>query len=122
MTVYSTQHAVQGQDRWTLIDLVGEVWANLKSCTMQEILSKSVDAPLQGQEFYELRLFEKPNQLGMRHGVGWTHAEWSEMDQQVMFEGEEVEYFWILEEAKERYAQRKAALALEGFIYSDMDW
>jgi hypothetical protein len=32
---------------------------------MQEVLSKTNDpkAPLQGQEFYELRLFEEPNQL-----------------------------------------------------------
>jgi hypothetical protein len=37
-------------------------------------------------------------------------------------ESEEVDYFWILDEAKERYAERRAALALRGFIYSDMDW
>jgi hypothetical protein len=34
--------------------------------TVQEILSKTADpnALLQGDEFYELRLFEEPNELG----------------------------------------------------------
>ncbi len=38
-----------------------------------------------------------------------------------MFEGEEVDYFWILAEAKQRYDERRLALAEEGFINSDMD-
>jgi hypothetical protein len=33
----------------------------------------------------------------------------------------EVDHFWSLEEAKRRYAERRQALALKGFIYSDMD-
>src|ERR1700723_1836581 len=124
MTDYRSQHPVREHDRSGLIDLFREVWTGSKSSTMQEILSKTIDpnAPLQGQEFYELRLFEEPNELGTRHCVGQTHAEWSEIDRQVMFDGEEFDYFWILEEAKKRYAERRSALALEGFIYSDMDW
>jgi hypothetical protein len=45
---------------------------------MQEILSRTDDpeAPLQGQEFYELRLFEEPNQLGTRHCVLQIHAQY----------------------------------------------
>jgi hypothetical protein len=39
-----------------------------------------------------------------------------------MFDGEEVDYFWILAEAKQRYIERKLALAEQGFIYSDTDW
>jgi len=34
---------------------------------------------------------------------------------------EEVEYFWILAQAKARYEERKRALAGKGFIYSTMD-
>jgi hypothetical protein len=91
---------------------------------MQEILSKTVDpsAPLQGQEFYELRLFEEPNQLGIRHGVLQIHAEWSDLRHDVLWESEEVDYYWILDEAKKRYAERRQALVERGFIYSDMDW
>jgi hypothetical protein len=90
---------------------------------MQEILSKTVDpnAPLQGQEFYELRLFEEANQLGTRHGVLQIHAVWKDANQDVVWDSEEVDYFWILDEAKQRYTERRAALAIMGFIYSDMD-
>ena len=62
------------------------------------------------------------NLLGIRYGAGQTHAEWSEIDRRVMFDGEEVDYFWILAEAKQRYIERKLALAEQGFIYSDTDW
>lgn len=90
---------------------------------MQEVLSNTSDptAPLRGQEFYELRMFESSNPLGTRYCVGQNHAEWSDIDRQVMFDGEDVDYFWILDEAKQRYAERKLALAAKGFIYSDMD-
>lgn len=33
------------------------------------------NAPLQGQEFYEMRLFEEDNPLGTRHGVLQIHAQ-----------------------------------------------
>jgi hypothetical protein len=91
---------------------------------MQEILSKTVDpnVPLQGQEFYEMRLFEEPNQLGTRHCVRQIHAAWSDKNHDVIWDSEEADYFWILDEAKKRYAERKSALAKMGFIYSDMDW
>ena len=90
---------------------------------MQELLSRTVDpkAPLQGQEFYELCLLEEANQLGTRYYVKQWHAEWSEIDQQIMFDGEEKDYFWILDDAKHRYAERRLALVAKGFIYSDMD-
>jgi hypothetical protein len=91
---------------------------------MQEILSRTNDpnTPLQGEEFYELRLFEEVNQLGTRHCVRQTHAQWSDLNHDVVWKGEEVDYFWILDEAKKRYAERKSALAKMGFIYSDIDW
>jgi hypothetical protein len=91
---------------------------------MQEVLSKTVDpnAPLEGQEFYELRLFEDDNPLGTRHGVLQIHAVWKDDIRGALWESEEVDYFWILDEAKKRYAERRLALARIGYVYSDMDW
>ena len=73
---------------------------------MQEVLSKTSDpkVPLRDQEFCTLRLFEQANQLGTRHCVGLSFGEWSDIDQTVMFGDEEVDYFWILDEAKKSYA------------------
>ena len=90
---------------------------------MQEVLSKTVDpgAPLRGQEFYELSLLDEANELGTLYRVRQAHAEWSEIDGQVMWDEEEHDYFWILDEAKRRYAERRLALTEKGFIYSDMD-
>jgi hypothetical protein len=131
MSDYRPKQPVREQDQLrrddpiieTRAKMSGDVWGFIRSCTMQEILSKTVDpdAPLQGQEFYDLRLFEEPNQLGTRHCVRQTHTKWSDSNFDVIWEGEEVDYFWTLDEAKTRYAERKAALAFEGFIYSDMD-
>ena len=91
--------------------------------TIQEVLSNTSDptAPLRGQEFYEANMFESGNSLGTRYCVGQNHAEWSDIDGQVIFDWEEVDYFWILDEAKQPYAERKLALAAKGFIHSDMD-
>ena len=91
---------------------------------MQEVLSKTADseAPLRGQEFYELSLLDEANELGTLYSVRQDHAEWSEIDGQVMWNQEEVEHFWILSEAKRRYAERRLALAEKGFIYSDLDF
>jgi hypothetical protein len=90
---------------------------------MQEVLSKTIDSkvPLRGQECYELSLLDEANDLGTRYCVRQAHAEWSEIDRQVMWNQEEVEHFWILNEAKRRYAERRLALAERGFFYSDMD-
>jgi hypothetical protein len=90
---------------------------------MQEVLSKTVDPEvlLRGQEFYELSLRDEANDLGTRYCVRQAHAEWSELDGQFMWNQEEVEHFWVLDEAKQRYAERRFDLAEKGFIYSDMD-
>ena len=90
---------------------------------MQEALSKSGNpkAPLSKQEHYEMSLLDEANDLGTRYCVRQAHAVWSEIDGQIMWDQEEVEYFWILDRAKQRYAERRRALAEKGFIYSDMD-
>src|ERR1017187_4657219 len=100
-----------GQDRFTIT-------------FMQEILSKTLDpeAPLLGQEFFELSPLDTANQLGTRYCVRQARAQWSEIDRTIVWDDEQRDYFWILNEAKRRYAERRIALAQMGFIYSDMDW
>ena len=90
---------------------------------MEETLSRTIDpkTPLQELEYYELSLLDEANDLGTRHVVKQWHGAWSEIDRQVMWDQEEVEYFWILAQAKERYEERRRALVDKGFIYSDMD-
>jgi hypothetical protein len=90
---------------------------------LQEVLSKTIDAktPLEDLEFYQLSLLDEANELGTRHVVRQWHAEWSDIDRQIMWEQEEVEYFWILTEARKRYVERRLALAEKGFVFSDMD-
>jgi hypothetical protein len=90
---------------------------------MQEVLSKTIDpkAPLNEHEFYELSLLDEANDLGTRHFVKQWHGATSEIDGQVMGDQEEVEHFWILAQAKERYDERRRTLAEKGFIHSDMD-
>jgi hypothetical protein len=96
----------------------------LRSSFMQEIPSKTDDpkAPLRGQEFFELSLLDTANQLGTRYCVRQARAQWSEIDRAIMWDDEQRDYFWILNEAKRRYSERRLALAQMGFIYSDMDW
>jgi hypothetical protein len=90
---------------------------------IEEILSKTVDpkTPVEELEYYDLSLLDEANDLGTRHRIRQAHGEWSEIDGQIMWGEEEVEYFWILEVAKQRYEERRRALAEKGFIYSDMD-
>lgn len=90
---------------------------------MQEVLSRTNDPkiPLREQEFFELSLFDTVHELGTQYSVQQAHAQWNDKDGQVMWDQEEVDYFWILGEARKRYAERRLALAQQGFIYSDMD-
>jgi hypothetical protein len=90
---------------------------------MEEVLSKTIDSrtPLEEMEFCELSLLDEANNLGTRHRIRQAHGAWSEIDGQIMWDQEEVEYFWILAQAKERYEERRRALAERGFIHSDMD-
>ena len=90
---------------------------------MQEVLAKTDDpkAPLRGQEFYELFLYDSKVSGMPVFCVREAHAEWSEMDGQIMWDKEQVHTFVSHQEAKEHYAVRKLALAEQGFIYSDME-
>jgi hypothetical protein len=85
MTPYRLgEHAVS--EIWTNIS--SELWGNIRSCTLQEILSKTndPDAPLQGEEFYDLRLFEERNELGTRHVVLQGHTVWSDRNHDINWE------------------------------------
>ena len=87
---------------------------------LEEVLSKTIDpkTPLEELEYYQLSLLEEANDLGTRRVVKQWHGAWSEIDRQVMSDPQEAEYFWILVQTKERYEERRNALAEKGFIYS----
>lgn len=91
---------------------------------MQEILSKTdnASAPLKTQEFYELRLDDSDDLSKGRQVIRQSHARWDEAEGWVVWGQSEIEYVETLKEAKRRYEARRAALGLQGFIYSDMDW
>lgn len=90
---------------------------------MQEVLSKAGNdkVPLSEQEFYEVSLLDEANELGTRYVVRQWHAQWSEIDRQIMWDGEEIEHFWLQSEAKKRYEEWRTALGEKGFTCSDMD-
>jgi hypothetical protein len=90
---------------------------------IEEILSQTTDpkTPLEQLEYYDLSLLDEANDFGTRHRIRQAHGAWSEIDGQVMWDEEEVEYFWILADAKKRHEERRRALADKGFIYSTMD-
>lgn len=90
---------------------------------MQEILSRTNNpkAPLLGQEFYELRLYDSNSAGESVYCVREAHARWNDSIKGVEWDEPETGTFATLQEAKERYAERRFALAEEGFIYSDMD-
>ena len=91
---------------------------------MQEVLSRGVhpNAPLDGQEFYELRIDDSNNDRRPGFVVSQAHAQWSEIDQQIMWDETESERCPTYENAQARYEARRRALVEKGFIYSDMDF
>jgi hypothetical protein len=91
--------------------------------SMQEVLSRiaSSNTSIEESEFYELSILDTPHQLGTQYVVRQAHAKWSEIDAQIMWDEEEEERFWISNEAKQRYVERRLVLVEKGFIYSDME-
>jgi hypothetical protein len=90
---------------------------------MHELLSRTVDPipPPEGRQWYRLELFKEDNPLGVRHCVRQTHAQGSGLNRDILWDGEEVDRYWILGMAKRRYAERRAALVARGFCYSDIE-
>jgi hypothetical protein len=91
---------------------------------MSEILSKTDDpnAPLSGQEFYELCLDDCDDIWKGRHFVRERHAYWDASLGMIVWDEPVIEYARTLEDAKVLYEARRASLGAKGFIYSDMDW
>jgi hypothetical protein len=89
----------------------------------QELLSKpgAETLPLAEQEFYELCIEESDDVWRPGFIVEQTHARWSTIDGQVMWEGTEGERWPTLKKAKEKCEEWRKALAAKGFTQSDMD-
>jgi hypothetical protein len=90
---------------------------------MQEVLSRTGESklPLQDRVYYELRLYDSESAGEPVCCVRQARAHWDEESQEMARDEVSVEAFATLKEAKERYAERRLALAQKGFTDSDMD-
>jgi hypothetical protein len=107
------------------LDAVAVALANQqRKLVFQEVLSKpgADNAPLAEQEFIELCIEESDDNWRPGFIVKQTHAQWSEIDGQVMWEEPEWERWPTLKKAKERCEEWRKALAARGFTQSDMDF
>jgi hypothetical protein len=95
-----------------------------RNFVLQEVLSKpgAETLPLAEQEFYELSIEESDDIWRPRFIVKQTHAQWSEIDGQVMWEEPEWERWPTLKKAKEKCEEWRKALAAKGFTRSDLDF
>jgi len=94
------------------------VWRTIH--TVQEVFSRcdGRKTPLCEQEFYELLFGDSGDSRQPCFIVKQSHAQWSEVDRQIMWDELESERFPTREEAKKRYEARRSALAEKGFVYS----
>ena len=94
-----------------------------RKLAFQEVLSKpgAENLPLVEQEFYELCIEESDDIWRPGFIVKKTHAQWSEIDGQVMWEEPEWERWPTTKKAKEKCEEWRKALAAKGFTQSDMD-
>ncbi|HKF46451.1 MAG TPA: hypothetical protein VKB38_03780 [Terracidiphilus sp.] len=97
--------------------------ADQRMLVMQEILARpgSQSAPVHEQEFFELCIEESDDVFRPGFLVKQTHAEWSEIDGQVMFEEPKWERWPTLKKAEALYEAWRKALVDLGFSQSDMD-
>ena len=79
-------------------------------------------APLAEQEFYELCIEESDDAFRPGFIVKQTHAQWSEIDRQVMWEEPEWERWPTLQKTEKRCEEWRKALAAKGFTQSDLDF
>jgi hypothetical protein len=95
-----------------------------RKLVLQEVLSKpgTETLPLAEQEFYELSIEESDDVFRPGYVVKKTHAQWSEIDGQAMWEEPEWKRWPTLKKAKERCEEWRRALAAKGFVLSDMDF
>ncbi len=76
---------------------------------------------MRDQEFYELQLYDSDSAGEPVFCVREARAQWEDSIKGVEWDEPEIEAFATPQEAKERYATRRQALAEKGFIYSDID-
>jgi hypothetical protein len=90
----------------------------------QEVLAKPCtdNAPLAEQEFFELCIEESDDVFKPGFVVKQTHAEWSQIDGQIMWEEPVWERWPTLKKAKEVCVEWRKVLAEKGFTLSDMDF
>src|ERR1017187_617083 len=90
---------------------------------LQEALSKpgAETLPLAEQEFYELCIEESDDIWRPGFVAKQSHAQWSQIDGQVMWEEPKWERWPTLKKAKERCEEWRKALATKGFTQSDVD-
>lgn len=94
-----------------------------RNLVWQEVLSKpgAETLPLAEQEFYELCVEESDDVFRPGFIVKQTHAQWSAIDGQVVWEDSEWERWPTLKKAEEKCEEWRKALAEKGFTQSDMD-
>lgn len=94
-----------------------------RKLVMQEVLSKPgyEELPRSEWEFYELCIEEADDIWRPGFIVKQTHAQWIEIDRQVMWEEPDWERWPTLKKAKDKYEERLQVLRSKGFTQSDMD-
>jgi hypothetical protein len=90
---------------------------------MHELFSRTdnPNAPIKDQKFYELCLGDSKDIWPPGFIVRQARAQWSTVDGEFIWDEIESEYLPTLEQANERYRERRSVLAGLGFIYSDLD-
>ena len=125
METYSGENAAEHSDEVTRKYLEAVALANeRRKFVLQEVLSKpgAETQPLAEQEFYELSIEESDDIWRPGFIVKQTHAQWSEIDGQVMWEEPKWERWPTLKKAKEKCEEWRKALATKRFTQSDMDF
>jgi hypothetical protein len=95
-----------------------------RKLVLQEVLSKphAETLPLAEQEFYELCIEESNDVWRPGLIVKQTHAQWSEIDRQFIYEDPQWERWLTLQKAEEQCEEWRKALASKGFTQSDLDF
>lgn len=90
---------------------------------LQEVISKpgAESLPLAEQEFFEFCIEESDDIWRPGFVVKQTHAQWSEIDRQVMWDEPECELWPTLMKAEKVCEGWRKALAAKGFTLSDLE-
>ena len=92
---------------------------------MQEVLSRSRDSSEvpNGAEFVVLRLSDiGPDDVFPSFWVTERVARWDATEKRIIWDAPQFHSFAALDEARNRYEERRRVLVEQGFANSDMDW